>query len=495
MSPGDPIRNSTIGKSNGNSNGNSSTRRSRYVSGNFAPVAEEVTAYDLPVTGRIPAHLDGRYLRNGPNPLGIDDPGAHLWTLGAGMVHGVRIRDGRAEWYRNRWVRSGAVADRLGEPRRGTPVDERMDISPNVQVAGLAGRTYALLEGGIRPYELTYELDTVGPCGLGATPEGYSANAHSVVDPHTGELHSLAFRYGSEQVQHIVMDAAGTVRRSTLIEVPGNPYMHDFALTERFVLLYDTQVVFSPAHLATGVPFTWDGRRAARVGVMPREGGAVRWFELAPHLVGHTLNAYERTADELVVDVVRHPPGMDLRNIGASRPTLDRWTVDLAAGTVREERLDDRVQEFPRLNPRHTGRPYRYGYAAAVELYAPPTGPGDDRPDEGFGNALLKHDLSRGTVEAHEFGRDGAVGEAVFVAAESPTAEDDGYLMAYVHDPDRGAADLVVLAAQDFTGEPLARIHLPVRVPLGLHGNWVPGGDRVSGGDRTAGRGGDTGWS
>ncbi|MGW2374205.1 carotenoid oxygenase family protein [Kitasatospora sp. NPDC001683] len=114
--------------------------------------------------------------------------------------------------------------------------------------------------------------------------------------------------------------------------------------------------------------------------------------------------------DTLVVDVVRHPAGVDLRDIGASRPTLDRWTVDLAAGMAKEERLDDRIQEFPRLNSRFTGRPYRYGYAAAVELYAPPTGSDDDRPDEGFSNALLKHAFERGTVEAHEFGRDGAVG-------------------------------------------------------------------------------------
>ncbi|WP_411141735.1 carotenoid oxygenase family protein [Streptomyces sp. x-80] len=63
----------------------------------------------------------------------------------------------------------------------------------------------------------------------------------------------------------------------------------------------------------------------------------------------------------------------------------------------------------------------------------------------------------------------------MFVAAASPTAEDDGYVMAYVFDPERGASDLVILAAQDFTGEPVARMHLPVRVPLGLHGSWVPG--------------------
>ncbi|GGR32132.1 carotenoid oxygenase family protein [Streptomyces roseolus] len=450
------------------------TTVNRYLSGRFAPVTEEVTALHLPVTGRIPEHLDGRYLRIGPNPLGVEDPAAHLWTLGAGMVHGVRIRDGRAEWYRNRWVRSSSVADRLGEPRRGTPVDPRTDVSPNVQVAGLDGRTFALLEGGIRPYELTYELDTVGPCDLGATPEGFSANAHAVFDPHTRELHALGFLYGSDHVQHIVMDGTGAVVRSALIHAPGNPYMHDFALTENHVVLFDGPVVFSPAHLATGIPFAWDRDRPARVGLVPRTGGGVRWFEVAPSLVGHTLNAYEDGTD-VVVDLVRHPEGFDIRNVGASRPTLDRWRIDPVRGRVREERLDDRVQEFPRIDPRRTGRPHRYGYTAAVELYAPPVGPDDPRPDAGFSNALLKHDLLRGTTEAHEFGRFGAVGEGVFVAAESPAAEDDGYVMAYVHDPERGAADLVILSAQDFTGEPVARVHLPVRVPLGLHGNWVPG--------------------
>ena len=66
----------------------------RFLEGSFAPVEEEITAFDLPVTGQVPAGLNGRYLRNGPNPLGLDDPNYH-WFLGAGMVHGVRLRDGR----------------------------------------------------------------------------------------------------------------------------------------------------------------------------------------------------------------------------------------------------------------------------------------------------------------------------------------------------------------------------------------------------------------
>lgn len=439
----------------------------------LAPVKEETTAYDLPVTGTIPAHLNGRYLRNGPNALGLEDPRTHVWMNGAGMVHGVRIRDGRAEWYRNRWVRATTVADHLGEPRRGAPVDEMLDHPPSVHVIGLAGRTIALIEGGIRPYELDGELDTIGPCDLGATPEGYSANAHSKFDPRTGELHSLAFIGGVEAVQHIVMDATGAVRHTATVPVPGNPYMHDFALTDNYVVMYDSPVVFSFANLHTGIPYVWDEDHAARVGVLPRSGGAVHWFTVSPGMPAHTLNAFEDGA-RLVVDLVVHPPGIGPADLGASRPALDRWVIDLASGTVREQRFDDRAQDFPRLNERFQSRPYRYGYTAVTALYAPPLGVDDDRPDQALSNALLKHDLERGTTETHDFGPHGAVGEAVFVPGEASAAEDDGYVMAYAHDTDRDAADLVILSAQDFAAAPVARIHLPVRVPLGLHGNWIP---------------------
>ena len=77
-------------------------------------------------------------------------------------------------------------------------------------------------------------------------------------------------------------------------------------------------------------------------------------------------------------------------------------------------------------------------------------------------------------MQAHEFGQDATAGEAVFAPAAPGAAEDDGYVMAYIHNPDRGAADLVILAAQDFTAEPVARVHLPARIPLGFHGSWIP---------------------
>jgi carotenoid cleavage dioxygenase-like enzyme len=215
----------------------------------------------------------------------------------------------------------------------------------------------------------------------------------------------------------------------------------------------------------------------ARVGLLPRDGGAddVTWFGVDPCWVFHTLNSYDDGRGRVVLDVCRYPRAYDVSTLGGHGPvTLDRWTIDPDAGTVNEERLDDRGQEFPRVDARVVSRPYRYGYSAVIgeitQATAPPTG---DFADDAFANALLKHDLARGTVEAHEFGRDATAGEAVFAPASAGAAEDDGYLLAYVHDPGRGAADLVILHSQDFTGEPVARVHLPARIPLGFHGSWI----------------------
>ena len=113
----------------------------RYLKDNFAPVADELTAFELPVTGTLPDHLDGRYLRIGPNPA--TDPGeAYHWFLGEGMVHGVRLEEGRARWYRNRWVR----------PTKG-------DFAPNTNVSVSCWGNYT---GSWRQFSNTYTLRADG---------------------------------------------------------------------------------------------------------------------------------------------------------------------------------------------------------------------------------------------------------------------------------------------------------------------------------------------
>ncbi len=442
----------------------------------FAPVTEEITAFDLEVTGRIPAVFNGRFLRNGPNPLSLDDPHASHLFLGEGMVHGVRLRDGRAEWYRNRWVRSAEVARRLGEPVRPGPVHGGMDFAANTHVIGLAGRTFATVEAGALPYELSYELETIGSCDFGGgLPGGFAAHTHA--DPVTGELHAVAYFFGWDHHQHLVLGPDGTVRQVRDIPIADAPMLHDFALTERYVVLYDLPVTFSMEHAQKGtpLPYAWNEAHGARLGLLPRAGGETRWFDVEPCWVFHTVNAYD-DGDEVVVDVIRYPKRfVDARLDAGGAPTLDRWRIDTVSGKVSQTRLDDRSQEFPRIDERRTGLPHRYGYTAAArelnDIVSPHDTELEDLPDEAFDNTLIKHDLVRGTQEARQFGRGAYVGEPVFVPEGE--AEDDGYVMTLVNDPDRGAADLVIVSARDFTGEPVATVHLPARVPLGFHGSWI----------------------
>ena len=454
----------------------------RFLRGPFAPVEEEITAFDLPVTGTLPAGLNGRYLRNGPNPLGLDDPDYRFWEghwfLGPGMVHGVRLRDGKAEWYRNRWVRSQPLAEAMDEKWPGGPVHADMDFAANTHIIAHADRYLATVEAGPLPYELSGELDTLGPCDFAGTlPGGFAA--HTKLDHATSELHAIAYYWAWDHVQHVIIGADGTVSRTTDIPVADGPMMHDFALTGSYVVLFDLPVTFSLDAVSAGLklPYTWNPAHQPRVGLLPRgnPSAAVRWFEVDPCWVFHTLNAYD-DGGRVVVDLVRYEGAYDVSTLTGHGPlTLDRWIIDLAAGKVTQQRLDDRPQEFPRIDERVTGQPHRYGYSAVIGAVGHATvSTSGDFADEAFSNALLKHDLIASTVQAHDFGQDATAGEAVFAPAAPGAAEDDGYVMAFIHNPDRSAADLVILAAQDFTAEPIARVHLPARIPLGFHGSWIP---------------------
>lgn len=445
------------------------TTANPYLLGNYAPVPDELTVHDLPVTGRLPVELDGRYLRNGPNPVTAPEPATYHWFTGDGMVHGIRLRDGRAEWYRNRFVRSAGVAAALGEPWRPGPVHAGMDFAPNTNVVAHAGRTLALVEAGARPYELTDELETVGPTDFdGTLPGGYTA--HPKRDPATGELHAVSYFWGwGNRVQYSVVGADGRVTRIVDVEVGGPISVHDMSLTERYAVIYDLPVVFDLDAAAGGAsfPYRWDAAYHARVGLLARDatdGAHVAWFDVEPCYVFHPLNAYD-DGDRVVLDVVRHPRMFATHVLGPDEgaPTLDRWTIDVAAGKLREERIDDRGQEFPRVDERVVGRCHRFGYTV--------TG-GDGRP-----GALLKHDFERDTIEARELG-DATPGEAVFVPRAADASEDDGWLLTLVYDPDRDTSDLVVLDARDVAGEPEAIVHLPRRVPFGFHGNWISEEDR-----------------
>jgi len=132
-----------------------------YLSGNFKPVDVESPLTEFGAIRTIPQEFTGQFLRNRPNPLEQADADSYHWFTGDGMMHGLRLDNGKADWYRNRWVRSESVIE-----TQNKSVDVRdLGFGPNTNVIGHCGRTWAIVESGSRPIELSYTLDTVGPFG------------------------------------------------------------------------------------------------------------------------------------------------------------------------------------------------------------------------------------------------------------------------------------------------------------------------------------------
>jgi carotenoid cleavage dioxygenase len=440
----------------------------RYLEGNFAPVGEERTVTDLEVTGAIPTDISGRYVRIGPNPWPVPE-GPYHWFTGTGMVHGVELRDGKAQWYRNRWIRTPEQAERLGEPAPTGPLPLMYD-GANTNVLGHAGRILALTEGAM-PYELTKELDTVGRSDLGGV-SGFTA--HPKIDPVSGEL--LGFRYWFDEpfCEYFAIGADGKLTRTVPVDTTASVMMHDFSVTEKYAVFYDLPVTFRidlALDPSVPFPFAWDDEYPARVGVLSREPGndAVRWFDIDPCYVFHPMNAYDEDsalpgtggASEIVLDVVSYPDMFrreETKDDLVARESLDRWRIDLASGKVHTDRLDDRAQEFPQVDPRVVGRKHTVGYAMS-------SGGGPGMLSDG----LIKHDLQRGTTQRFDAGPGRSPGEASFIPAGS--GEDDGYLTTFVYDAATDRSDLVLLDAS--TMKQIAAVHLPTRVPYGFHGSWI----------------------
>ena len=387
--------------------------------------------------------------------------------IGSGMVHGVRLEDGAAKWYRSRFVRDDAVLRlRGGDPVAGPANQGPGEGAANTNAIGHAGRTFAIVEAGGWPIELSDELETVARSDFDETlPDGFTA--HPKVDPETGELHAACYTPFDENLKYLVVASDGKVHHRVDIPMPHKPMVHDCAITKKWFVVLDFPCVFDAQALADGypLPYRWHPELGARVGLLPRHGQAsdIVWCDVDPCYVFHPMNAFEDADGRVVLDVVRHPKmfATDFRGPSEGSPVLERWLVDPKGGPVKTESVDDRAQEFPRIDERLIGRPYRYGYSVAI--------------DAGFETrGLLKHDMRNGTAAVHSEGEHRGFFEPVFVPAHDGAAEDEGWVLAYVHDAERNAADVVVLDAQDFAAPPIATIQLPARVPYGFHGNWVP---------------------
>jgi carotenoid cleavage dioxygenase-like enzyme len=244
------------------------------------------------------------------------------------------------------------------------------------------------------------------------------------------------------------------------------------------------------------------------LGVVPRggDGSAARWIRLDPSLVTHVLGAYDEPQGDgavgdgavgdgaIVLYVCRYgvpeagqaidlstsvvgPAGIGLTGIGGTLGVLERWRI--VGGQIEQTQVDERHVEYPRTDAQCEGAYFRYGYALETEWAdGPPARAGGGRTTDPYPEArpvgVVKFDLARDEVASWSPGPGRTPGEPLFIRAVDGHSDDEGWLLTIVDDANRGASDLFVLDASSLgRSRPEAVIHLPVRLPVRSHGEWV----------------------
>ncbi len=417
---------------------------------NRTRVVQETAWQSVPLEGRIPDGLRGTLFRNGPNPR-RQEAGAH-WFMGDGMLHAFRIGTSGVA-YSNRWVRTASWADAAGEDGAGLPGG-----LANTNIVAHARLLLALEERHLPVAIDPSSLATQGAVDFaGGLPAG-PFTAHPKHDPQTGEL--LFFGYGAEGVSNEtirigVLDAAGRVSRCEAVNAPYAAMVHDFAVTERFVVIPLFPLVVDAA---TGL--VWRQERGAYLGVMDRQEGAasLRWVRAPDGFAFHVMNAWDEEGIVSLDMMLSAAPPFFAGPSGeppADAPAfLTRWRLDTRdpAARVASRRLSDRDGEFPRIDERFAGRRHRHGFFTT-------------------GAAICHRDEADGQEALFRLPSGDTASEPVFVARGD--AEADGWLLSILFRRDTRSSELVVLDARDVGAGPVARALLPCRVPAGFHGNWL----------------------
>ncbi|XP_042493200.1 probable carotenoid cleavage dioxygenase 4, chloroplastic [Macadamia integrifolia] len=471
---------------------------------NFSPV-DELPPTDCPVIeGNLPSCLDGAYIRNGPNPQYLPRGPYHLFD-GDGMLHSLRVSGGRATLC-SRFVKTYKynVERNAGSPifpnvfssfngltatvARGALSAVRVlsgQFNPangiglaNTSLAFFGNRLFALGESDL-PYTLRLtpdgDIKTIGRHSFDGELF-MSMTAHPKTDPDTGE--TFAFRYGPVPpfLTFFRFNPDGSKQPDVPIFSMTSPsFLHDFAITKKYAIFPEIQIGMNPADMifGGGSPVGTNPGKVPRIGVIPRyakDESEMKWFEVPGFNIIHAINAWDEEEDVIV---------MIAPNILSVEHTLDRTDlvhasvekvrIDLKTGIVTRFPVSARNMDFGVINPGFVAKKTRYSYLAI----------GDPMPKI---SGVVKLDLSGSeheerTVACRMFGEGCYGGEPFFVAREPGNshvaAEDDGYVVTYVHDENTGESRYLVMDAKSPSLEIVAAVKLPRRVPYGFHGLFV----------------------
>jgi len=465
------------------------------ISPNFVRPASsfklEATIYDCDVEGEIPSDLNGAFYRVGPDAQYPLAPG-NIPFDGEGHVSMFRLSNGRCD-YRTRFVKNERwlaqnEAGRILFPMYRNPA---MD---DPSVAGLSRSTANTHIINHRDYLLALKedsppsamdlltLETVVPSyTFDDQLPSLTFTAHPKVDSQTGNIVAFGYEaegHGSDVISMFEITPEGDIPWTAKIRVPYIGLLHDFAVTEHFIVFYVIPLEFDQAQMDRGgIHWAWNGNRPTFFGFVRRggDGSDVQWIEGPTRSATHVMGAFS-DSEQLYVDVemsqgnpfpfMPHNDGtVWTPQTGTSHIT--RLSVDLSRRRPRNyeiEQLYPHVGALPRQDDRYNTVPYRYGF-----LNCP------DPDARGRSATLTRFDNQTRQYSHFDFGPNASVAEACFAPKNANAREGEGYLVAVKRNTDQNnRAELVIMDAERLADGPVATVHLPVRDPGQIHGWWVP---------------------
>ncbi|KAK8524634.1 hypothetical protein V6N13_015649 [Hibiscus sabdariffa] len=469
------------------------------IAGNFAPVPEQPVKNSLPVDGTIPSCINGVYLRNGANPLFEPVAGHHLFD-GDGMVHAVSIDNGDASYacrftetqrlLQEKELGRSVFPKAIGELHGHSGIARLMlfyarglfGLVDHKQGTGVANaglvyfndRVLAMSEDDL-PYHVRItpsgDLETVGRYDFEQQLKS-TMIAHPKIDPVSRELFALSYDVVQKPyLKYFKFSPDGRKSPDVEIPLPVPTMMHDFAITENFVVIPDQQVVFKLQEMITGgSPVIYDKNKKSRFGILSKNASNANdiiWVESDNTFCFHLWNAWEEPeSDEVVViGSCMTPPDSIFNECDESlKSVLSEIRLNLKTGeSTRRPIISESEQvnlEAGMVNCNHLGRKTRYAYLAIAEPWPKVSG-------------FAKVDLFTGEVKKHIYGDKKYGGEPYFLPRDnnSESTEDDGYILSFVHDEKTWTSELRIVNTMNLQIE--ASIKLPSRVPYGFHGTFI----------------------
>jgi len=477
--------------------------------GPLKPMRFEAHIEDCVVTeGEIPPQLNGGFYRVGPTWKRPTKQGFNGLASTDAMVQGLIFAEGRAH-FTNKWVETpkylleqkhnaslfdwtdGVFTDWRGyglgasipnEYTGGVPAG-----SPIVNVFPFAGELLASGEQGIPPVAIdpvTLETRGIVPwshrLSPGMTPPtcfGDNAfTAHPKWDAASGVLYGWSYRDVQPYVTLHWVHPDGRVETRDIDDAPYAQNAHDMWLTENYVVLPFQPFLVDQKRIERGLSvFGWDPTLPTKLALVSRAdiNAPIKWVtaDFDNQYIMHTMSA-NHVGDKLILDgpIFDRPPfpfedqvdfGVDFVPFGAG--VTGRWIVDLAGGTIKAERLDDRAVEFPKVDERYYGKNYEWGFMACGEtLWSL--------------DSVLRRNVRTGDEEIFKIdgrGQSVALFEPTFAPRSTTAPEGDGYLIVPISHFMENSSEYQIFDTQDFAAGPVARIELPFQIGWTPHGHFL----------------------